>query len=119
VRLRFAVSRDEEHVELVVDWPSSRRDLGSRIHNYILLTLARHRLADASAGIPGSACGWVYQDELMRELGTSGTQLNVDIFRIRKQFATLDLSESAAIVERRPRTKQLRIGVANLLVEPI
>jgi hypothetical protein len=61
----------------------------------------------------------VYQDELMRELGTSGTQLNVDIFRIRKQFATLDLSESAAIVERRPRTKQLRIGVANLLVEPI
>ena len=119
VRLVFSVSTDEEHVELLVDWPTHKVDLGSRTHNYILLTLARHRLEDASAGVPATACGWVYQDDLVRALGTSPTQLNVDIFRIRKQFAALDLGETAAVIERRPRTRQLRIGVQNLLVRRI
>jgi hypothetical protein len=114
--LQFQVSSDEEHVEMLLDWPACRRELGSRTHNYILLTLARHRLEDAAAGVPSSACGWVYQDDFLRDLGTSTTQLNVDIFRIRKQFANMDLNDSSAIVERRPRTKQLRIGIAKLSV---
>jgi len=117
--LHFSVSADEEHVELIVGWPGQTRDLGSRTHNYILVTLARHRLEDVAAGIPPSACGWVYQDDLIRELGTSATQLNVDIFRIRKQFSTLDLDETAAVIERRPRTKQLRIGIGSLVVNRI
>jgi FHA domain len=117
--LNFSVSADEEHVEVTVGWAASSRHLGSRTHNYILVTLARHRLEDITAGIPAAACGWVYQEDLIRELGTSSTQLNVDIFRIRKQFSTLDLSETAAVIERRPRTKQLRIGIANLVVRRI
>jgi hypothetical protein len=119
VCLRFSVSSDEEHVELCADWPGNRRKLSTRAHNYILLTLARHRLADASAGLPASACGWVYQDDLVRDLGSSTTQLNVDTFRIRKQFATLELTDTVAIIERRPRTKQLRIGVAQLVIARI
>ncbi len=116
VRLNFSVSTDEEHVDVVADWPGARSELGSRTHNYILLTLARQRLADAAAGVPLTACGWMYQDDLIRGLAMTATQLNVDIFRIRQQFAKLDLGETAAIVERRPRTKQLRIGIANLVV---
>jgi len=117
ITLHFGVSRDEEHVEIHVGVDGADADLGSRAHNYILLTLARRRLADAEAGIPETSCGWVYQDELVTELGTTGPQLNVDIFRIRRQFAALPLVDAAHIIERRPRTGQLRIGVPRSRVD--
>lgn len=115
-RLRFGVSKDEEHVELGLECQGRKVGLGSRSHNYLLLTLARLRLADRAAGLLDSACGWIYQEDLLRALSTSHTQLNVDICRIRKHFGTLGLSEAACIVERRVKTKQLRIGVADLVV---
>jgi hypothetical protein len=115
----FRVSSDEEHVELVMHCGAGPVDLGARGHNYLLLLLARQRLADAGQNLPAGTCGWVYQDELVRALKVSAERLNIDIFRIRKQFEAIGLSEPASIVERRPRTKQLRIGVASLALEPI
>lgn len=117
ITLRFEVSSDEEHVELSLEAAGKSTPLGSRAHNYVLLTLARHRLQDMKRGIHESACGWVYQDELLRKLATSATQLNVDIFRIRSQFGALGLHDPALVVERRPRTKQLRIGVASIAIK--
>jgi hypothetical protein len=90
--------------------------LGTRSHNYLLLTLARRRLADKAEGFLDSVCGWIYQEDLLRALSTTHLQLNVDICRIRKHFAAVGLKETACIVERRPRTKQIRIGVADLVV---
>ncbi|MGA3124443.1 MAG: FHA domain-containing protein [Polyangiaceae bacterium] len=119
IRLVFRVSSDEEHVELVMHCGAGPVDLGARGHNYLLLLLARQRLADAGQNLPAGTCGWVYQDELVRALKVSAERLNIDIFRIRKQFEAIGLSEPASIVERRPRTKQLRIGVASLALEPI
>ena len=110
VRLKFAVSRDEEHVALSASVAGSLLDLGTRSHNYLLLTLARHRLSDQKAGLPDTSCGWIYQDELLRALDVSGQQLNIDVFRIRKQLAELGFPDPAGIVERRPRTRQLRLG---------
>ncbi len=115
-RLRFAVSLDEEYVELALERQSRRVELGARSHNYILLTLARRRLADRAEGLLDSMCGWIYQEDLVKDLSTTYTQLNVDICRIRKHFGTLGLREAAAIVERRVKTKQLRIGVGDLIV---
>ncbi|HVV51349.1 MAG TPA: FHA domain-containing protein [Polyangia bacterium] len=116
LQLEFAVSRDEEHVELAVRLGDKRFDLGSRGHNYLLLTLARYRLKDGRDGHPATSCGWVYQDDLAEELEVSPAQMNVDIFRIRKQFAALGLDDATNVIERRPRAKQLRIGVAGLEV---
>ncbi len=119
LRLQFAVSRDEEHVELVATFGDEHFDLGSRGHNYLLLTLARRRRDDAAAGLPDTSCGWVYQDVLADELDVTAAQMNVDIFRIRKQLAALKLTDVPNIIERRPRAKQLRIGVGGLEIRSL
>jgi hypothetical protein len=120
LRLRFRVSREEEFVELHVEGGREPVTLGSRGHNYILLMLARARLDDIGAKQPESSCGWMYQDFLIEALRASSERLNIDIFRIRRQFATIGwISDAANIVERRPRNKQIRIGVASLTIENI
>jgi hypothetical protein len=116
LHLLFRASRDEEYVEIEANLGKRSENLGSRCHNYLLLLLARRRMGDVARDLPDTACGWVYQDELVDSLRISPERLNIDIFRIRKQFASLGVSDPANIVERRPRTKQLRIGVASLSV---
>ncbi len=116
--LLFRVSKDEEHVELRVQIGKQIQDLGSRGHNYLLLLLARQRLADATEGVADTACGWVYLDDFVESLGSATDRVNIDIFRIRRQFAGL-ASDAANIIERRPRTKQLRIGVRSFSIETI
>jgi hypothetical protein len=54
LELRFAFTRDEEHVELTMRTPTACNDLKARAHNYMLLLLARQRLADQRAGVPAS-----------------------------------------------------------------
>ncbi|HTV24387.1 MAG TPA: FHA domain-containing protein [Polyangiaceae bacterium] len=115
-RLTFNVSMDEEHVEVLLESGGAAFKLGARTHNYLLLTLARYRMQDAANGTWDAACGWVYLDDLLKALVTSSNQLNVDIHRIRKQFGVLGLADAASIVERRSRTGQIRIGVADLIV---
>lgn len=115
-RLTFNVSLDEEHVEMLLESRGIAFKLGARAHNYLLLTLARYRLQDAAKGMWDAACGWVYIDDLLRALVATSNQLNVDIHRIRKQFGVLGLADAAAIIERRPRTGQIRIGVSDLVV---
>jgi hypothetical protein len=115
-RLLFRVTRDEEHVEIELDDGSGPRALPVRNHNYVLLILARRRLDDAAAGHAPSACGWMFKDDLLRAGQMAPPQLNIEVFRIREQFAALGLAGSARIVERRPGTRELRIGVARLEV---
>jgi len=117
VKLVFAVSRDEEHVEVFAHVGERATSLGSRGHNYLLLTLARARLADQQLGFAEAACGWVYLDELLRAMCVERTQLNIDIFRIRQHFAKAGLQEAINVIERRPATRQLRLGTALLAVE--
>jgi hypothetical protein len=114
LHLAFAVSRDEEHVQLEVTWGGRKVDVGSRLHNYLLVILARRRLQDADAGFPEPACGWVDQEDLGPDPSMAPAQLNISVFRIRKQFAALGLLDPANIIERRPSTRALRIGTGNL-----
>lgn len=119
VALRFSVSRDEEYVQLAAVQGDRVVDLGSRNHNYLLLTLARARRDDAANGVAESSCGWVYQEDLLTALRTSSAQLNIDVFRIRQHFAKAGFSDVVKIIERRPSSKQLRIGVAALEIRSI
>jgi len=116
LQLRFSVSRDEEHVELEVVSGTRRHELGARAHNYLLLTLARKRLADAAEGLPETSCGWVYLEDLAHDPSMAPPQLNIDVFRLRQQFAALGVVDAANIIERRPRTRQLRIGASQIAV---
>jgi len=70
-RRGFRFSTEEEHVELLAEHAGEHFALGSRVHNSLLLLLARQRVADAAQGHPEGACGWVYQDDFTRALRCS------------------------------------------------
>ncbi len=114
--LLFTVSRDEEHVELQAQCGSTTIKLGARSHNYLLLTLARQRVSDTSQGLAEESCGWVYLEDLGHDPSMAPPNLNIDVFRVRKHFASVGVVDAANIVERRPRTKQIRIGTGALRI---
>jgi hypothetical protein len=106
--LRFAVSRDEEHIEVTVVEGGKSTDLPSRSHHYLLLTLARALLEDRESS-PAER-GWVDRVLLCRMLHTAPQLLNVAVFRARKQFSDHGIHGAAGIIVRRPGTGQLRLG---------
>jgi len=114
--LCFAVSRDEEFVEVSLERRSGTIGLGSRAHNYLLLLLARARKADQVADLPETSCGWVYKEDLAESLRMTPQQIDGEVFRIRKHFGQHGLDEASTIIERRPRTKQLRLGPSRIRI---
>lgn len=84
--LRFDTSQDEEHVSLTVSRGPATQALGERSHHYLLMLLARQRLSDAARGFDSQAMGWVEFDRLSKWLGMDKAHINIQIFRLRKQF---------------------------------
>lgn len=115
--LCFSVSSDEDFVELSLEYGERRVPLGSRSHNYLMLTLARQLLADRSAELPEASCGWMDKEELADGFKMTPQQVDGEVFRIRKHFTQHGLPESTTIIERRPRTKQIRIGITQLRID--
>ncbi|HEX7840707.1 MAG TPA: FHA domain-containing protein [Kofleriaceae bacterium] len=115
VRLRFAPSLDEEHVDVRVSTDDGKEwGLPSRSSHYMLLTLARARLKDARTSVAPEEQGWIYASDLADMLQYSPERLNLEIFRARSLFAKLGFADSAHLIERRTASRQLRIGVARL-----
>lgn len=127
IGLSFAVSRDEEHIELTVLGEGHRLALGARAHHALLLALARARLADEqetahgamAATLPETSHGWVYLEDLARDLTMDETHVNVAVFRCRQQLAAAGIAGAPGIVERRPRTRQLRLGVRRVEITTV
>lgn len=111
VRLRLGYSRDEEYVEAIAFAGERRLDLQVRAHHYVLLVLARRRLAHQAAGLPELEQGWIRQDELLKMLKMDENHLNISIHRARTQLGKHGIADAASLVERRTGTRQLRIGV--------
>jgi len=84
--MKFEASLDEEHIRLSLTRGSQALDLGERNHHYLLLMLARQRLQDAEAGFDPHAQGWIDFDSLVDMLRLDKAHLNIQIFRLRKQF---------------------------------
>lgn len=113
VELVFRVSRDEEAVEVTM----AGQALPPRAHHYTWLTLARARLRDRDAArLVEPQRGWLFVDDLCRMLSMDENKLNVEIYRIRKDAASLGLSSAAGMVERRRPTRQLRMGTERVVV---
>ena len=116
--IAFTVSSDEEHVELTLQGNRQHIPLKARSHNYLLLTLARARLADQQqADIPSTEHGWLYQDDLCRMLALDSSAIYLQIHRARRQLEKAGIAQSADIVERRASSRQLRLGVASVTVQ--
>lgn len=117
VKLRFGVSRDEEHVRVTVVWRGEEIQLEEREHWYTLLTLARLRLRDADE--PASEQGWIERDELLKMLGLDSNGLNVAIYRARRQLQAAGVDGAAALVEVRRGQRRMGMGVDRLEVAPL
>jgi len=120
VSLVFKVSRDEEYVELVVSKGGRAHSLAHRSHIYLLLLLARARLADqlSSETLPAEH-GWMETKRLADMLKTSSEQINVWVWRAREQFQKVDADLAHRLVERRPALGQLRMGFGELRTESL
>lgn len=113
--LRFTVSADEEHVQVDAIWPDGTRTLPPSVHWYTVLLLARARHADAVAGeIPEREQGWRHRDDLCRDLRTTPNKLNVDVHRLRRMLARGGIADGATLLERRPSSMQIRLGVGRI-----
>jgi hypothetical protein len=110
VILRFELSQNEEHARLVLDTGHGWIDLGERVHHYALATLARMRLQDAKRSLDATSQGWVVATEFARMLGVDIQQVNLQVFRARRQVEDALRSESFVplLVER--RRGELRLG---------
>lgn len=117
IHLRFRVSRNEERVEIHVEYAGRSIPLAVRAHGYMLLTLARQRLRDAKR-LAEADQGWLHRDELARMLAMEPSHLYVAILRARKQFAEARVADAIRIIERRASC-ELRIGCPNLIVERV
>lgn len=115
--LCFSVSSDEDFVELSLEYGDRKVQLGSRSHNYLMLTLARQLLADRGAALPEASCGWMDKEALADGFKITPQQVDGEVFRIRKHFSQHGLPESTTIIERRPRTKQIRLGIHQLRID--
>jgi hypothetical protein len=116
VGLRFRVSGDEEYVELDVLARGQVHTLKPKSHHHVLLTLARERLQDQATGVSAPEQGWVYTSELAKMLGANSNQLYVSIHRARKELEDLGVFDAANIVERRALTRQVRLGISDVVV---
>ncbi len=106
--LRLTVSADEEHVDAELLVGEEVLSLKDSVHWYIVLQLARARLADAGGGeLPDKEHGWVYRDEFCEQLRLSRTKLNVDLHRLRQILAKVGVDE---LIERRSSSGQLRLA---------
>lgn len=114
LELRFAFTRDEEHVELTVRTPEACNDLKARAHHYPLLLLARQRIADQRAGVSASEQGWTYIPDLLKMLRIDDNHLNITIHRARVQFSQLGVVDAAGLIERRSSKRQLRLGTGRI-----
>jgi hypothetical protein len=117
LRLRFRFSLDEEQVEMTGYCGDTRLDFGIRAHHYPLLLLARRRLSDHRA--PEADQGWLSLDDLLRMLNMSESHLNISIHRARTHLSQAGVLDAASLIERKPRTRRLRLGLHNLELMPL
>jgi len=99
---RFQTSLDEESTHLFMQCGEQDIDLLVRSHHYLTLCLARQRANDIQTGLDESEQGWLYAEQLAKDLGVDASHLNIQIYRIRKQFveALNNSCESSNIIER-------------------
>jgi hypothetical protein len=112
--ITFRSSSDLEHIELDVRVEGKVKRFSARTHNEMLLVLARAYLHDSEQHVAPCDCGWMYLEELCRSVALDRERLNIDVYRLRRQFAELGLLDPANIIERRAKTRQLRIGTHHI-----
>ncbi len=114
ITLEFFTSAGEDLVELVIK--NTEHRVPARVSNYLLLLLARARLADNTTAQEDR--GWVSSNELAKQLSFDLERLNLEVYRARFSLASLGVADASRIIERRAVTRQLRIGTERIVLPP-
>ena len=98
----FNTSLDEESTQIFMQHGEQNINFMVRSHHYLTLMLARQRAKDMQAGLNNTEQGWLYAEGLAKDLGLDANHLNIQIYRIRKQFveALNNNCDSSHIIER-------------------
>lgn len=107
ITLRFAVSRDEERVQIDVVHRGRLTALEPAWHGYVLLTLAR--LREKEQDRPEDERGWVKRDALSKMLRMDSNGLNVAIHKAREQLLAAGVLGGAGIVQVRRGARRFGI----------
>lgn len=117
ITLRFSVSNNGQDVALTIVCPGKEIHLSPEKQHPLLLELARTRQSSTSAALEEQ--GWIDRGDLCRRLGMNDQRLQAEVHQVRKQFAALGIQGAANIVERRPGTNSLRLGVESVEVKSV
>lgn len=122
----FSLSHDQESIRLILSSLDTKYDLGKRVHNHLLLILAREKLKDIEAEQQANVCGWVCMDSVVKILRKELMQPNIDqysinimIHRVRKQLSKgLPFNTNISdLIER--NNGQLRFRYNNIIIKTI
>ncbi|MCA9649485.1 MAG: FHA domain-containing protein [Myxococcales bacterium] len=117
IGLEFSVSRDQEYVAIRMTHGRSAVDLEPRAHAQLLLALARIRLDDRNnPELSDSEHGWAHREQLAKDLAIDLSLLNLWVHRARQQLVKAGVRDAGDVIERRPGTLQLRLGVSTLTI---
>ena len=118
----FTLSPDEEHINVKIVLNNMVMDLGDRVHNYLLLALARGKYRDIKNRYNIDDQGWCSVDLIIEDLSKECCKnvdvyyLNLLIYRLRKQLIGLKPFgfKFSNIIER--RSGELRFAHNNFVV---
>ncbi len=116
LQMHFKVSRDRELIQLELVAGSDTKVITNRAYHEMLLVLAEERLLARQSALPETEQGFLQTDELCRRVAGDISKVNVDVFRARQQLDQLGVIDSHRVVERRPTTRQLRLGTGQVTI---
>lgn len=116
--LHIKARRGESHIAISAKVGKRVIDLGAYTCYYLLLYLARARLADAAQpGANPEEDGWRLREEVLTDLKISRLDLISQTHRSKTYFADRGILDTRSLIEQRRDSGELRIGVARITID--
>ncbi|MGC4068517.1 MAG: hypothetical protein QM784_28485 [Polyangiaceae bacterium] len=90
--------------------------LPNRAHHELLLLLAEARIEAQRQGVSEEEAGYMTLDEAIRFTAVGINKINLDIFRLRREFEGLGLRDPRQVIERRDTRREFRVGTGRLTI---
>lgn len=111
----FLVSQDFEDIEIEVHSALGVDHFKHQAHNWLLLELARARLADgAEDPSTVSEHGWCYRPDLADKLRIKKANFNMSVYRARHMFRAHDFIDADEACQHRQGAGTVRLGFADI-----
>ncbi|HEY5955590.1 MAG TPA: FHA domain-containing protein [Polyangiaceae bacterium] len=114
--LELHVTADREDISAKATVDGRSYQMPNRSHHELLLLLVEARISAKQRGASEEEAGWMTLDEATRSAAVGINKLNLDIFRLRREFEGLGLRDPRQLIERRDTRREIRVGTGRLVV---